>query len=414
MRALPEPIRLVAGREVRQGLRSRAFRLSVVVTMLMVGGIGLLSRVLAGADGGESGRSYDVGLIGGGPTIETALTTAAAASGVDVTVRRFRSTDELGDALGQGNVDAGLVAGPNGLSDGQLLAAGTVDEQLHSVVEQARLLVVGAERAAAAGLNAAQQAALFAPLPPLVVRSPTGKAGADNPTNPAGRAGASGVASVAVIGLFLAVTLYGGAVMNGVLQEKASRVVEVVLSAVTPGQLLVGKILGIGLLGLGQMAGLGVVALAVTQLGGGPSLPSSTATTIALAVGWFVLGYALYASLFAMAGSLVSRQEDAQAAATPVSLVMTGAYVVALVAVLPNPDGVAAKVCTFLPLTAPTTVLVRVALGAVPLWQVGLSAVLTGAAVVLVVRLAARVYAGSALHTGARLRWREALRAGRV
>ena len=85
---------------------------------------------------------------------------------------------------------------------------------------------------------------------------------------------------------------------------------------------------------------------------------------------------------------------------------------VALLAVLPAPDGLMARICTFIPLAAPTTVLARVALGQIAAWEVALSALLMVAAIVVVVRLAARVYAGAALHTGARLPWRTAFRAG--
>jgi ABC-2 type transport system permease protein len=304
--------------------------------------------------------------------------------------------DQAVSEIRGGELDAALFGD-------ELLSDGDPPAKLHALVEQGRAAATQAQRARQAGLTDAQLAALAAPIPQLTVRSV-----AEHETHSDQLA----VATVALVALFMAVTFYGGAVMNGVLQEKSSRVVEVILAAVSPRRLLAGKLLGIGALGLAQVVLLAVVAFVTTRAAGTASLPSSTVPTIGLAVLWFVLGYALYSSLFAMAGSLVSRQEDAQAAATPVSLLTTGSYLLAFVVVLPNPGGVFARILTFVPLTAPTTVLARSALGSIAGWEVAVAALLTALAVVGVVMLAARVYAGAALHMGGRLPWRVALRAG--
>jgi ABC-2 type transport system permease protein len=387
--------RLVAEREIRQGLGSRAYRISVVVTAAIIAVVGLLPRLIQGND---RPPTYRIGVPADAPaSLPAALDAAAPVAGAHVEVRSVADRSDAATRVRGNDLDAALVGD-------EVLVDGDPPDRLRALVEQAHATAVRGERAAQAGLSAPQIDALSAPVPPIALHSVSGKKASGDEL---------AVATVALVALFMAVTFYGGAVMNGVLQEKSSRVVEVVLATVSPRQLLAGKLLGIGALGVAQVGLLAVVALATTQVAGTARLPSSTVATIALAVVWFVLGYALFSALFAMAGSLVSRQEDAQAAATPVSLVTTGSYLLAFAVVLPHPAGSGSRILTFVPLTAPTTVLARAALGRIAVWEIALSALLTAGAVVGVVAAAARVYSGAALHTGARLRWREALRAGR-
>jgi ABC-2 type transport system permease protein len=394
-RSRTNPTLLVADREVRQGLASRAFRISVVVTVISVAALGLLPRLVGSGDSGPP--RYDVAIPSDAPPdLRPGLEAAAPAVGARVDVKVVASRADAERQVRAGDVDAALFGD-------DMLVDGEPPTRLRALVEQGSAAALQAERARQAGLTDAQVNALSAPVAPLTVQSV-----ASHETN----SDEFVVATIALVALFMAVTFYGGAVMNGVLQEKSSRVVEVILAAVSPRQLLSGKLLGIGLLGLAQVVLLAIVAFVTTRIAGTASLPSSTAPTIALAVLWFALGYALYSSLFAMAGSLVSRQEDGQSAATPVSLLTTGSYLLAFVVVLPNPGGVFARILTFVPLTAPTTVLARSALGRIAAWEVAVSAVVTAISVVGVVALAARVYSGAALHMGGRLPWRAAFRAG--
>jgi ABC-2 type transport system permease protein len=299
--------------------------------------------------------------------------------------------------VAEGEVDAVL--------DGAtVLTTGEVDSRLLAAVNQARAEVELAGRAARLSLTSQEVADLFAPLPPVDVR---------NLERAEATGGQVGVATIAVVGLFLALTVYGGAVLNGVLTEKSSRVVEVLLASVQPQALLAGKVAGIGALGLLQVAAQAAVALAVLYSAGSVDLPSGTAATVVLAVVFFVLGFLLFSTFYATAGALVSRQEDAQAAATPVALLMTAAYIATIVVVLPAPSSVAARVLTFVPLTAPTTVLARTALSAIAWWEVALAAAVVVVASLGMIRVAARAYSGAVLSFGGRVKLREALRAGR-
>ena len=112
---------------------------------------------------------------------------------------------------------------------------------------------------------------------------------------------------------------YGGYVLTGVVEEKSSRVVEVLLSRVPPSSLLGGKITGIGLAGLAQFLTVAVAAAATLLITRPSGLPPGTYTAIPALVLWFVLGFAFYGSLGSL-GSLASRTEDAQAAAGRLSL----------------------------------------------------------------------------------------------
>ena len=136
---------------------------------------------------------------------------------------------------------------------------------------------------------------------------------------------------VAMIGSSLLVTslaVYGQWVITGVLEEKNSRVVELILSTVRPSQLLAGKVIGIGLLGLGQLAlvaGLGAALLAAGVF----DAPAGLGGSVALVVPWFALGFALYAAAYAAAGALASRQQSADTAGQPVTYTLLAVYLAA-------------------------------------------------------------------------------------
>ena len=387
------PTWLVARREIVEGFRSKALKISWVITTLLIVFAALLPRLF---DGGTSGKpSFDVALVAPPRGLEEAVARAAAGAEIVVVTGTSNSVD-VERLVRIGAVDAAL--------DGSTLyAAGAVDTRLVGVVNQARSEVALTRRAAAAGISEATLATLLAPVDPVSVES----------LGPAERTGGQvGVATIAVVALFLTLTIYGTAVLNGVLNEKSSRVVEVILASISPRQLLTGKVVGIGVLGLTQVTLQASVALAVLKVAGSVTIPSGTTPTLLLSVVFFVLGYALFSTFYAMAGSLVSRQEDAQSAATPVALLLTSAYVATIAVVLPAPNSVAARVLTFFPVTAPTTVLARTALDAISWWEVVLSGLVTIASAVVMIRLAARAYSGAVLRFGGRVKLREALRAG--
>ena len=214
--------------------------------------------------------------------------------------------------------------------------------------------------------------------------------------------------------IFLSLTLYGIPLAQGVVEEKAGRAVELLLATIRPWQLLVGKVIGVGVgavVQLGVLVGGGLaLAVATGRLGlDGPILAVAGWGAV-----WFVLGFGLYATLIAAAGGTVSRQEDVSSAVQPV-LMLPFAPFVASVYLGGDPAGPLVEWLSVVPLLSPFLMPIRMAFGPVPLWQSLLAVALTTLAVAVAVavtvaaRLAGRVYAGSVLRTGGRIRLRQAL-----
>jgi ABC-2 type transport system permease protein len=241
-----------------------------------------------------------------------------------------------------------------------------------------------------------------------LLREPAVRSTSLEPASPE-RTARADLGRIAVVLLFMAIAFYCGFVLVGVVEEKSSRVVEVLLSRLRPTELLAGKILGIGMVGLAQFAlvvAAGLIALSFSQ---DSVAPTTTPSTLAWILFWFVLGYGFYAVLYATAGSLVSRQEETQSISLPMTAALFVAYVLAFVAT-ETPDGAAAVVGSLFPPTAPMVMIVRIAHGGVPWWQIVVSVGLMAASIYGLVGLAGRIYASGVLRFGGRVRLREAWR----
>ena len=188
-------------------------------------------------------------------------------------------------------------------------------------------------------------------------------------------------ALVTNIFLFLMLQTYGGWVLTAVTREKASRVVEVLLSIITPRQLLVGKLVGVGVVALIHASVLAAVALVATRVMGADITDGIRLGDLAIFLVWFALGYALYSGAFAAAGSLVSRMEDAQTVAFPLMLPLLFGYIVSFSAV----DGANTLVwiLAFIPLTSVVAMPTLYALGEASLWAVAVSMLITALGVVV-------------------------------
>lgn len=206
------------------------------------------------------------------------------------------------------------------------------------------------------------------------------------------------------------IQINGSTLLTGTIEEKSSRVVEVLLGSVRPWQLLAGKLSGMMVLALGQLGLFVGVTLGANAAVGAFDLPPAAFGSMTVALVMFVLGFAFYASLYAVAGSLASSLEDAQSSAGPLGFLTVGAYMGTLLGVVPNPESVFARVLSLFPPTAPFAVPARVAISSIEPWEVVLSAVLVAVTAVLTVRLAGRLYSAAIL-AGGKLTWREVLRA---
>jgi ABC-2 type transport system permease protein len=212
--------------------------------------------------------------------------------------------------------------------------------------------------------------------------------------------------------LLMSLVFYGQWVVTGVIEERSNRVVELILSTVRPYELLAGKVIGIGALGLGQLVLVAGLAAALL-VAGVFDAPAELGGDMALVIPWFALGYALYAVAYAAAGALASSQQNADTAAQPVAYTLLAVYFAGYVALSADADGALATLLTVFPLSAPIVLPARSALVGVPLWQHLLAAVLVVLSIYALVRFGGRVYAQGLLRGGPRLGVRAAWRLGR-
>jgi len=389
-------IRLTARRElVERTRRDRAFLISTLVTLAILFAIIFLPRLFGAGDPKE----FSVGLVGGASQpLGQVLTAQGQAIGVRLKLQQPASAADAEAAVRDGKLDLAVLDGR------QLVAKAEVDEQLNVLVQGAARGVRAQQTLERAGVGQGDIQAALAP-PPLPVRS---LEPVDEDAQSKRR-----IATVAVFLLYGQLIGYCVAVATGVVEEKATRVVEVLLAAVRPVQLLAGKIIGIGLVGLLQLAIIGVAGLAAATAAGVITLPPDAAATIASVLLWFLLGYGFYSSLFAVAGAIVSRQEEVQNTTTPLNLLLVGSFFVAFSTSLGNTDTTLSKVTSFLPPTAPLVMPLRIAAGDAALWQVAVSLVIMLVSIVAVVILASRLYEGAILRTGARVKLRDAWRGAR-
>jgi len=378
---------LVTKREIGERARSRTFLASVALMVVTVAAM-LVIPALLKPDG-----TKNVGLAGRAPAALTAaISQQAHAAGLTARIHRYAHLAAGEQAVRQGHVDV-LVAGVR-----RLAWQGHADQQLKAVVTAAIQVAAVRERAAAAGLRPEAAAALLAPVP----------VGSVELGHVAGRSPADETAVIVMTGvLFFCISIFGAMVLTGVLEEKGSRVVEVLLARIPARALLAGKIAGIGLLGLAQIAATALAALIAVTAVGSIGVPAIRGGVLAWAVAWFMLGYALYATVYGALGSLGSRAEDAQAVAGPVMVLLPVAYFASFF-MITQPASAAAKAISYFPLTAPFAMPGRIAMGATAWWEPVLAVALTLATITGLVQLAGRLYTHAILHSGPALSLKDA------
>ena len=382
-------IRLVAAREISARVRDKNFLISSAVILVLL--IGTLGLQVALSSGGEETR---IGVVGDVPQLEPALEAQGQALDVDVEIVEFDDEAAGRAAVQAEEVDGVLVAA----GDPELLVRQSAGRGLQAVVQGAVAQLSIAEQLSAAGVRALD-------VPEVAVRALDPGAEQDQQR-----------VIVAIIGvgvLYGLLILFGQFVAQGVVEEKSSRVVELLLATMRPWQLLAGKIVGLGLLGLAQIVVIAVVGVAGALAFDLVDIPGELIGTAVSVVLWFVLGYAFYAAVFAVAASLVSRQEDLAAVVMPTTLVLVVAFIVGIQASA-EPDGTLAAITSYVPGLSPLVMPVRQAAGDVAVWEIALAVVLMLIAIGLIVRVGGRIYAGALLRTGGRIKMREALRAERV
>jgi ABC-2 type transport system permease protein len=382
---------LVAEREIRERVRGRVFGVVTLILFAVVAAAVVIPTIHTGTT-----TRQKVGVVAGSPALDEELQKLAGAVGLPVELVREPDLSAARAGLSAGGLTMVVDAGGNILVEDPL---SDTDTSTGSRYVRAVATALGTEQAfAQAGLTP-QQAAAVAEAKPWPVES----------VHPGKKATTTeeATALIGIVLIFIILTQYLTWTLMGVMEEKASRVVEVLLATVRPVQLLAGKVVGIGAVALLQAVSLVAFALVLAEVVGSNLAHGTAPLVVAATLVWLVLGYAFYSWLYAAAGSLAERQDQVQSLALPLSAPLILGYIVCLTGVSSGNASLLVKVLAYLPPTAPFAMPTLVGFGEATWWQFLLSVVVSVVCTVLVARVAARVYRTAVLRTGGRVRLRD-------
>lgn len=383
---------LVASREFVTQVRKKSFLISnAIILVAIVVGI-VATSILSG--GGEDRPT--VGVVGA-PALQTTIESLGETVGTPLEVSEVPDAATARDRVSSGDLDVALVPG-----DGASVTAITeseLDTDVRAVVEAA---VVQQAQVAALTDRGVDPAAVAAD-----VATATVTVDALDPPDP--EQGQRIILSIiAVVLLYMQILMFGMYVAMGVVEEKSSRVVELLLSTLRPLQLLWGKILGIGAVGLLQLTAYGAVGVGTALATGTLTITGTALGVLAGTLGWFVLGFAFFAVLYAAAGSMVSRQEDVNSTSGPLVFLILAMFFAAFSSV-DDPEAGWSTTLSWIPPFSAILMPLRIAAGvATPVQIVGTIVLMVIAIGVLSV-IAARIYQRSILRIGRTVTWKEAL-----
>jgi ABC-2 type transport system permease protein len=305
---------------------------------------------------------------------------------------------ELNARIGSGELDGYLVIPPDILNNsesqtsyygrnvGDVITRGQIERRLNNAVRRQRLIAEGVKDQDVDALSRSVDVKTF-------------------PVNEKGQEGAqdsgAGFALVFIIAflIYITVLLYGQVVLGAVVEEKETRIAEILFSSIRPFQLMFGKLIGVSLMALTQLAiwvaAFGAVAVyvlpAIAAGGTDVKIPHLPAVFFVYFFLFFVLGYFIYATIYVLVGSMVTTtQEGGQMAMPVVFLLMTGLYLAFPIIRAPNSSF--AIWVSMVPFFAPITMLVRIVSQKPPFWQIALSLAICAVTVVLLLWLASRIY----------------------
>jgi ABC-2 type transport system permease protein len=387
---------LVAQREILARARSKAFIISTVVLVVLIVALSIVTTLVGGTGHSDS----TVGVTSQTASLSAPLSASAKSVGQTVATRTVPDEATGRAEVNSGKLDALLVGDGSTV---QVVVKKDLDTKLGNVLHVLAGQVAFNQKIESLGGNPADVSAAVAAAPVRVTSL-------QRPHAYNTQQLVLGI--IAGILIYLSLLLSGQMVAQGVVEEKSSRVVELLLSAIRPWQLMAGKVVGLGIVGFTQMVVVGGVGLIAGLATGALTIPTSAAVgTVVWLVVWYVLGFVAYALTFAAAAATVSRQEDVSGVITPILMLVIVGYVLG-VSILPgDPSSGLIETLSMLPMFAPTLMPMRVAMGGVPAWQL---VVAVGGMVVvipLLVLLSARIYRNAVLRSGARVKLRDAWRA---
>jgi ABC-2 type transport system permease protein len=410
---------LVAKREFSERVRSRLFIVSTLLLGLLAVGVALTPVLVRMVDRGTTSTiaivttddalaSRSISILGG------ILNATSGDPGRPPAYAFVRAGDPatIADEVAAGHYDAALEASRD--ASGRLAFTFLTGPSIGA--DRAQLVGVGTLTVAILDWTEANNRGATQPflMPTLDLIAAAGPNAGGQPIGAAEFASRRIVGVVFVVLIFITLVIYGMWVAAGVVAEKSSRVMELLISAATPAELVMGKVIGIGLAGLVQYVGILVPALvtllledriAGAVLGAtgslGVNLDVVTPALIAAYAGFWILGFVLYSLIYAAAGSLVSRPEDLQVLALPLSLIAIVGY---LQAVMALSGGISwlTRISSLVPFWSPFIMLTRLTVGRAEAWEVVAAYGFLVAAILVVGVLAVRVYSAGVLLYGQR------------
>ncbi|MDO9484733.1 MAG: ABC transporter permease [Actinomycetota bacterium] len=380
--------RLVTERALLENIKSRAFKVVTLILLLIALAAVVLPQIFSG-----STTTYSLATVGTAPEqLKSALNAAGVAGDFTVTYTELANAALVREVVQAGDATAGLVADI-------IYTRADTSGSFPTLLSQSVVTLESIQKLQEAGLTPSQVAALQNITPPEQVV--VGK------TDSSSR---SGIGFLVGIVLYLALTFAGNAIATAVATEKSTRISEVLLAVLRPSQIMVGTVVAVGLVTLGQLLVLVTPIAVAVRVTDEIDLPEVASGDLALAVMWFGLGFALYAFVFAAAAALVDKVTEVTAAILPVTLVLLAGYLVAVTIVVADPNSLASVIASIFPFSAPLAMPIRWSSGDVPLYQLAMAITFTMATAFALVALASAIYGRALLITGRRVKIRELIR----
>lgn len=391
---------MVARREITTRLLTKANIISMGVMLAVIIGGAVVADYLVGRD--SEAPTSTIAVEQGTAALVPHLEAAAAQQEVELEVSTMLADDAEAALQAEGDeaIDA-FVSGAAASPD--MLVAERADARALQIVGAAVQSYVITEQIGELGGDPGEFAGAMAAAVPEVESLSAPSQGYED--------AAYAASMIAITLLMIALISSGAMIAMGVVEEKTSRVVEILLATIKPSQLLAGKVLGVGAYGLFQVVVLGgAIVGSMTALGLADAIEVDLGATLALLIAWFLIGYAIFALLFGGFAALVSRQEEIGSVTTPLTFLLLVPFYVTLFTVPNDPDSSAVRVLSQIPIFSPFMMPVRNAFGAVTGMEMALSMGIALATVPALVWVAGRVYRRGVLHTGGRMKLSTALR----
>lgn len=384
-------IRLIAKREFAVQVMKKSFVISnIIILAAIVGGIIAFSIF----SGGDDDRDV-IGVVGD-QSIASVLQATGDAVGNPVEIRELSDAAAARSDVESGEVAVALVPENAGaytaITDSDLTGTlrAIIESSVQTQATDTALAAQGADRAALAAATTAATVTVDA---------------IDPPDPEAGQRTALALSAVFI--LYAQIIGFGMYVAMGVVEEKSSRVVELLLSTVRPLQLLWGKIIGIGAVGILQLAMYGVAGVGTGLATGVLTVTGAAISVFAGTLGWFILGFAFFAVLYAAGGSMVSRQEDVNSTTMPLLLLIMAMFFSAFYSV-GDPESTLSSVLSWIPPFSAVMMPLRIAAGVAPVYQIVGTALIMLATTAALAVVAAKIYQRSILRIGKTVTWKEA------